>query len=91
MEKAVFIKLVTQILIEDLFVAMEPEQITETQSIANDLGVDSVGFVELATLVGERLSISFEESELTDGSFATIGALWERASQKLEQKRAAAK
>ena len=57
-------------------------EITETQSIANDLGVDSVGFVELATLIGERFNVSFEESELTDGGFATLGALYELVSKK---------
>ena len=82
MDKATFLTIVKSILIEDLFVAMEAADITETQSIANDLGVDSVGFVELATLIGERFNVSFEESELTDGGFATLGALYELVSKK---------
>lgn len=75
MDKQAVIQQLKTILSEDLFVAVPPDAMKETDSIAIDLGLDSVGFVELATIVGEKFQIVVEEAAVTDGQFATLESI----------------
>lgn len=76
MDKQAVIQQLKTILSEDLFVAVPPDAMKETDSIAIDLGLDSVGFVELATIVGEKFQIAVEEAAVTDGQFATLESIY---------------
>lgn len=64
-----------EILIEDLFVEFEKDRILPTYSFRQDLGIDSLGFVELREQVEKRFSIVISDDEFTPENFATITSL----------------
>ncbi len=66
-----------KILTDELFIEVPIEEINEDDSIGTSLGLDSIGFVELGTIIRERFNISVEESDLTSGAFATIKSVCE--------------
>lgn len=70
-------KQLTKILVDDLFCEVPEDKISEDNSIAHDLGLDSVGLVELGTIVKERFNIEIQDKDLTSGHFATIKSLSE--------------
>ena len=63
------------ILIEDLFVEFEKDKILPTYSVRQDLGIDSLGFVELKEQVENRFSIVISEDDFTPENFSTISSL----------------
>ena len=63
------------ILIEDLFVEFEKNMILPTYSLRQDLGVDSLGFVELREQVEKRFSIVISDDDFTPENFSTISSL----------------
>jgi acyl carrier protein len=63
------------ILIEDLFVEVTKDRILPTASLRQDLGIDSLGFVELKNQVEKRFSIVISEDEFTPENFSTISSL----------------
>jgi acyl carrier protein len=63
------------ILIADVFVEIEKDRILSTASLRQDLGIDSLGFVELKTQVEKRFSIVISEDEFTPENFSTISSL----------------
>jgi acyl carrier protein len=63
------------ILIEDLFVEFEKHRILATASLRRDLGIDSLGFVELKDQVEKQFSIVISEDEFTPENFSTISSL----------------
>jgi acyl carrier protein len=63
------------ILIEDLFVEFEKDRILPTYSLRQDLGIDSLGFVELREQVEKRFSIVISEDDFTPENFSTISSL----------------
>lgn len=63
------------ILIEDLFVELEKERILPTHSLRQDLGIDSLGFVELREQVEKRFSIVITDDDFTPENFSTISSL----------------
>jgi acyl carrier protein len=63
------------ILIEDLFVEVEKNKILETYSLRQDLGIDSLGFVELKEQVEKRFGIVISEDDFTPENFSTILSL----------------
>jgi acyl carrier protein len=63
------------ILIEDLFVEFEKEKILLTYSFRQDLGIDSLGFVELREQVEKRFRIVISEDDFTPENFSTISSL----------------
>lgn len=66
---------VRDILVEDLFVEFEKERILPTYSLRQDLGVDSLGFVELREQVERRFSIVISDDDFTPENFSTISSL----------------
>ena len=66
---------VRDILIEDLFVEFEKDKTLPTYSFRQDLGVDSLGFVELREQVEKRFSIVISDDDFTPENFATISSL----------------
>lgn len=63
------------ILIEDLFVEFEKDRILPTYSFRQDLGIDSLGFVELREQVEKRFSIVISDDDFTPENFSTISSL----------------
>ena len=63
------------ILIEDLFVEFDKDMILPTYSLRQDLGIDSLGFVELREQVEKRFSIIISDDDFTPENFATISSL----------------
>ena len=64
-----------QILTEDLFVSVPENEIKLEDSLANDLGVDSVGLVELTTLLEERYGIPISSEEVSRENFRNLDRL----------------
>jgi acyl carrier protein len=63
------------ILIEDLFVEFEKDKILSTYSFRQDLGIDSLGFVELREQVEKRFGIVISDDDFTPENFSTISSL----------------
>lgn len=63
------------ILIDDLFVALDKDKILETHSLRRDLGLDSLGFVELREQVERRFGVVVPDDEFTPENFSTISSL----------------
>lgn len=66
---------IRDILIEDLFVEFEKDRILSTYSLRQDLGIDSLGFVELREQVEKRFGIVISDDDFTPENFATISSL----------------
>jgi len=81
-------KRIKSILVEDLFVADSPEGIADTAAIGSDLGLDSVGFVELATIVGELFEIKISDTDISQGHFADVQILTDFILARLKGKSA---
>ncbi len=65
------------ILIKDLYIEHEKNKILPTHSFRNDLGVDSIGFVELKSQVEKQFSIVIHDDDFTPDNFSTISSLTE--------------
>jgi len=57
------------ILTDDLFVEVEKDRILSTDSLRQDLGIDSLGFVELKNQVEKRYGIIISEDDFTPEHF----------------------
>jgi acyl carrier protein len=64
-----------KILVDDLFVAVPPEEIQPQDELGPKLGLDSIGFIELATIVSDRYHIKADENDVAEGHFATLDRL----------------
>ncbi|MEA2666800.1 MAG: hypothetical protein QOI11_3744 [Candidatus Eremiobacteraeota bacterium] len=88
MEKDEIRKRVKAILVDDLFVADSVDGIGDDAQIGSDLGMDSVGFVELGTIVGEVFHFQVEDSDVGEGHFASVEKLtdfiYERVHERTE-------
>ena len=62
-----------KILAEDLFVEIPPEQIKETDSLSADIGLDSVGQIELVSLLEERYGLKID-AQKASADMKTVGA-----------------
>jgi acyl carrier protein len=63
------------ILHEDLFVEIEKEKILPGHSLRQDIGIDSLGFVELKTQVEHRFGIAIPDDDFTPENFSTLASL----------------
>jgi len=64
-----------EILIADLYIQLDRDKILSTHSLRNDLGVDSIGFVELRQQVERRFGVAISDDDFTPENFATISTL----------------
>lgn len=64
-----------EIMVKDLFVELEKDKILPTYSLRQDLGIDSLGFVELREQVEKRFSIAISQDDFTPENFSTISSL----------------
>src|SRR5207302_8202905 len=56
-DKETIVKELKKVLVEDLFVSIPEGEIKLEDSLSSDLGVDSVGWVELVTILEEKYGI----------------------------------
>lgn len=73
------------ILIQDLFVEMTKDKILPSLHLRRDLGVDSLGFVELRTQIEQRFGVRITDDEFTPENFSTLSTL----ASLIEQHRSA--
>ncbi len=64
-----------QILVEDLFVSIPANEIKPDDTLGEDLGVDSVGFVELLAMVEDKYGIQISDNEAVSASLRTLDGL----------------
>lgn len=62
-----------KILVEDLFIEIPPEKIKETDSLNTDLGLDSVGYIELISLLEERYGLRLDAAAAAQ-DMKTVGS-----------------
>src|SRR5262245_53467865 len=65
-----------RMLAEDLFVEISPEKIQDTDSLSTDLGLDSVGQIELVSLLEERYGLKIE-TQSAAAQMQTVGSTTE--------------
>ena len=63
------------ILVEDLFVAEDVSEIGSDAGLAEELGLDSVGFMELSTLLSETYRVAILDTDMKSGSFANVNSI----------------
>jgi len=72
------------VLIEDLFVELDKDQILPGSSLRCDVGLDSLGFVELREQIAQRFGIVISDDDFTPENFATLSSLSSLIAQRCE-------
>ena len=75
---------IKEILVERLFLDVEPASVGTEQSLTEGYGVDSVRLFDMVVGLEEDFSISFEDEELTIENFDTVAAIAARVREKLD-------
>jgi acyl carrier protein len=78
-----------QMLVNDLFVELAPEQIGLDDGLRTVVGLDSVGFVEVRVLCERRFGIQIGDEDYTPENFSSIRRL-ATLIQRLQSARGAA-
>jgi len=82
MERTEIIKIVNNFLIEDIEV--EPEKISETALLKDDIGIDSLDFVDIVVIVERNFGFKIKAEEMSD--VTTLGQFYDYIEQKLNAK-----
>jgi acyl carrier protein len=88
-DKETIVKDLKQILVEDLFVSIPENEIKLDDALGEDLGVDSVGFVELIAMVEDKFAIQISENEAASGNLRTLDRLSDVILAKIAAERGA--
>jgi len=75
---------IRQILVERLFLDVEPAAINETESLMDAYGVDSVRLFDMVVGLEEDFDICFEDDELVLATFDTVEAIVAKVKGKIE-------
>ncbi|GHF18058.1 MULTISPECIES: acyl carrier protein [Streptomyces] len=67
--------IIKDILVTKLYVESSPDEIALDDHFHRDLGVDSLGFVELRYQVEEKFGISVSDDDFNPENFMSIGTL----------------
>ena len=62
-----------KILVEDLFIEVPTEQMKDSDSLSTDIGLDSVGQIELVSIIEERYRLKVDVKEAA-AEMKTIGS-----------------
>jgi acyl carrier protein len=65
----------TDILLDELNVERDPKMVLASDSLRQDLGLDSLGFIELRNQVETSFGISISDDEFTPENFSNISSL----------------
>lgn len=74
---------VKELMVERLFLKMQPEDITDGTLLMEDLGVDSVSVFEIVVGLEEVYGISFEDEEFRIETFRTPRSIADYVRGKL--------
>ncbi|MCX7591545.1 MAG: acyl carrier protein [Kiritimatiellae bacterium] len=72
-----------RMMVERLFLRVQPEEIDESKSLITHYGVDSVSLLELVVGLEEEFGISVEDREFDVAHFETVNALAAFVRQKM--------
>jgi len=72
------------VLVERLFLDIDPATLDPAESLTEAHGVDSVRLFDMVVGLEEDFDISFEDEELVLDAFDTVNAVAERVQAKLE-------
>ena len=73
---------IKSMMVERLFMAIEPEQIADDKSLVSDYGVDSLNLLELVVGVEEEFGVRIGDTEFRVSNFETVNALADFIRQK---------
>ena len=74
-DKETIVKELKKVLVEDLFVSIPEGEIKLEDSLSTDLGVDSVGLVELVTILEDKYGIEISDDEAARENLWTLERL----------------
>ncbi|WP_024802763.1 acyl carrier protein [Nocardia sp. BMG51109] len=66
---------IKKILVDQLFVAVPAAQIGLDDGLRDELGVDSLGFVELRAQCGDTFAVQITDDDFVPANFATVRKL----------------
>lgn len=66
---------IKKILVDDLFVADSPQEIGIDDGLRDELGIDSLGFVELRAQCASRFGVRITDDDFVPTNFGTVRAL----------------
>lgn len=66
---------IKDILVTKIYVELNPNDISADDHFHRDLGVDSLGFVELRASVEDQFGITVTDEEFTPDNFMSVGTL----------------
>ncbi|HET6382908.1 MAG TPA: acyl carrier protein [Armatimonadota bacterium] len=77
---------IKELMVERLFLKIQPEDIGDDEPIMEAYGVDSVNLFELVAGLEEEYDITFEDTDFNLESFQTVASIAElvREKQKVE-------
>ena len=78
-----------QIIVNDLYVEIEPEKIGLEDGLRTVVGLDSIGFVELRVLCEQRFNVEISDDDYTPENFTSIRRLAELIDRLQTTKKAA--
>ncbi|MEU1486927.1 phosphopantetheine-binding protein [Streptomyces sp. NPDC005752] len=64
---------------------LPPQEPLTTDEELKDLGLDSLGMVQLLGTLEEAYQVRFRDSALTMGTFRSAGVLWETVESMLQR------
>ena len=74
---------VKQVLVDELFVDIDSNEIKEEDQLGAGIGLDSVGIIELATIMEEKYGIKLDDqTELSENTWS-VGSFINLITQKL--------
>jgi acyl carrier protein len=82
MNREEVVKIVNNFLIEDIEV--EPGKLTETASLKDDIGVDSLDFVDIVVIVERNFGFKINPEEM--GGITTLGQFYDYIAGKVSDK-----
>ena len=72
-----------RILVEELFVEIAPQDMRDSDSLTTDIGLDSVGLIELVSLLEDRYGLKVNAQQAT-AEMRTVGSavdyVWNHAN-----------
>ncbi len=75
---------IAEILVDRLFLDVDPGQIDPQESLTQNYGVDSVRLFDFVVGLEEDFAVSFEDEELTLENFDSLARIVARTQAKLE-------
>ncbi len=75
-----------KILVEDLFVDIPLEEIKENDSLTIDIGLDSVGLIELVTIVQDKYDLHINIEQDVSDHFRNLQSLSKFIESRISRK-----